>query len=157
MFRLHGQQVGVEGGQVRGRLAPEKAALGLRDRPLGAGYRGGDSLRDIALHREQIIDGPVITLGPDVTAGGGFDELGGHANPLANRLDAAFEHVSDAKIAADVSHVRGLALVNFSRIPGDDKQIFGVRQVCDDVLGNPVGKAIPLGIVSNVLERQDRD
>jgi hypothetical protein len=29
-------------------------------------------------------------------------------------LNAAFEHVADAEIAANISHVRGLASVNFS-------------------------------------------
>ena len=92
-----------------------------------------------------------------MAAGGGLDELGGHPNLVATRLNAAFEHVTRAEIAANASHVRGLASVNFSRIPRDDKQVLGVREVRNDVLGNPVGKAIPLGIVSNIFERQDRD
>ncbi len=92
-----------------------------------------------------------------MAAGSCVDELGGHPNLVASRLNAAFEHVAGAEIAANGSHVRGLAFVNFSRIPSDDKQVLGVRQVCNDVLGKPVGKAIPLRIVSNVLERQDRD
>ena len=83
MFRLHGQQVGVEGGQVCRWLTPKKSTLGLRDRSLGASYRCSDSLRDIVLHREQIIDRPIVAFRPDVAAGGGFNELGSHANPLA--------------------------------------------------------------------------
>ena len=35
------------------------------------------------------------------------------------------------------------------------KQVFRVRQIGNDVLGDPIGEAIPLGIVPNVVEGQD--
>ena len=72
-------------------------------------------------------------------------------------LDAAFEHIVDAEIATDSSYVRRFSFVNFRGIPGDDKQIFGVRQVRYDILGDPVDKAIPLRVASNVVEWQDGD
>ena len=51
----------------------------------------------------------------------------------------------------------GLPAVNFRGVPGNNEQVLRVRQVCDDVLGNAVGKAFPLWIVADVLERQHRD
>ena len=86
-----------------------------------------------------------------------IDELGGHPNLIATRLNAAFEYIADAEIAANGPHVRGLASVNLSRITSDDKQVLRVREVGNDILGNPVGEVIPFRILSNVLERQDRD
>jgi hypothetical protein len=85
------------------------------------------------------------------------NELGSHPNLLATRLNAAFEYIADAEIATNGPHVRGLASVNLSRITSDDEQVLRVREVGNDILGNPVGEATPFRIHSNVLERQDRD
>ena len=97
-----------------------RAALGLRDRSLGASYRGSDFLRDIVLHREQIIDRPIVAFRPDVAAGAGFDELGGHTNPFAYRLDAALKNVFHAEVATNLADVDRLALIDLGGIASDD-------------------------------------
>jgi hypothetical protein len=63
----------------------------------------------------------IIPIGPNVAAGSGIDELSRYSDLVAGRLNAAFEHVADAEIAANASHVRELASVNLGRIPRDDE------------------------------------
>jgi hypothetical protein len=81
---------------------------------------GGDSLRDFVLHREQVVDRPIIALGPDLAAGGGFDELGGHANLVAHRLDAALHNIFHVEVTTDLADVDRLALVELGGIASDD-------------------------------------
>ena len=66
---------------------------------------GGDSLGDFVLHREQVIDRPIVALGPDLAAGSGFDELDGHANLVAHRSDAALENIFHVEVATDLADV----------------------------------------------------
>ena len=127
-----------------GGLTPEKTALSLGDRPLLAAERGGDSLRDIVLHREQVFDRPVVALGPDVAAGGGFDELGGHANPLADRLDAALKNIFHAEVATDLADVDRLALIDRGGIASDDEKVLGVGEIGNDVFGDPICEPLPI-------------
>jgi hypothetical protein len=114
MLGFHGKEIRVIGRQIRWRLSPDERTLGLRDGALVAGEGGGNFFRDLALDFEQVRRGPVIAIGPNVAAGSGVDELRRHSDLVVNRLNATFEHVADAEIAADGSYVRGLASVNFS-------------------------------------------
>jgi hypothetical protein len=92
-----------------------------------------------------------------MAAGSGIDELRRHPDLVAAWLDAAFEHIVDAEIVADASHIGGLASVNLGRIPRDDEQILRVRQVRDDILGDAISKPVPLGVAADIGEGQDRD
>ena len=48
------------------------------------GLDGGDDADgDLVLQLEDVVERPVIALGPDVGAGLGLDQLGGDADPLA--------------------------------------------------------------------------
>ena len=113
-------------------------------------------MRDIVLNREQVIDRPVVTLGPDVAAGGGFDELGGHANPLAQRLDAALKNIFHVEVATYLADVDRLALVDLGGIASDDEKVLRVGEIGDDVLGDPICEPRPLGVVPNIDEGKDR-
>ena len=75
--------------------------LDRRDHPLG----------DLVLHRENVGEVAVVALGPDVVAGCGFDQLRGDADAVAGFAHAAFEHIAHAKLAANLLHIDGLALV----------------------------------------------
>ena len=129
--------------------------LTLDDR--AAGYQHRLSIWQLEVSRTQVFDRPVVALGPDMAAGVGFDQLRGHTNPLVHRLDAAFENIFHVQVAAYLADVGRLALVDLSGIAGDDDEVLGVGEIGNDVLGNSVGKAVPLEIASYVVERQDGD
>ena len=99
----------------------------------------------------------VVSLGPDVLAGLGVDELAGDADPLAGRPDAALEHVAHAELARDLPHVDRLALVDEARVAGDDEEPAQARERRDDVLGDAVGEIVLLGVAAHVGEGQDGD
>jgi hypothetical protein len=58
-----------------------------------------------------------------MVAGCGLDQLSGDVDLVASRVDAAFEDIFDAELAADIAHIDGLALVDVGRIAGDDEEI----------------------------------
>ena len=60
-------------------------------------------------------------------AGGGVDELGVDAHPVAGPAHAAFEHVFDAQRAPHLFHVDGFALVDEGGVAGDDEQAGDLR------------------------------
>ena len=60
-----------------------------------------DAGRDLVLDGEDVVERPVVALGPEVGAGGGIDQLRGHPDAVAGLADAALEHVADAELAAD--------------------------------------------------------
>ena len=93
--------------------------------PLGAARLGGDELRiqcacqarnDFVLHVEEIGEGLVEPLGPELIAGFGVDELDIDAHAVSAALDTAFKHVADVQLAADRLHVKRLTFVCERRI-----------------------------------------
>src|SRR5438309_11338305 len=80
----------------------------LRDYALafGAGQRrldrGDDTRGDVVLHREDVGQISVVTLGPEMGTGGCIDKLAGDAHALPGPAHAALEDVAGAKVAADL-------------------------------------------------------
>src|ERR1700730_15196549 len=80
----------------------------LRDYPLalGAGQRwldrGGDTRGDVVLHREDVSQIAVVTLGPEMGTGGCIDQLAGDAHALPGPAHAALEDIADTKVATDL-------------------------------------------------------
>src|SRR5207245_2840934 len=72
----------------------------------------GQPGRDLVLHVEKV--GPLLVeaFGPQMHAALGIDELRIESHPLAGVLDAAFENVSHADLAADLAGVDRLALIS---------------------------------------------
>src|SRR6185369_1303517 len=72
----------------------------------------GESGDDLVLHLEDVAARLVKTLGPEVRAGLGVDELRVDADPVAATvaLHAALHHVAHTKVAADHARVRRLVL-----------------------------------------------
>ena len=85
-----------------------------------------------------------------------LDELPGDANAFPSLAHAAFEHVANAKLAADLLDVDGFALVGEGRISRDDEKRSGSRQSGDDVLDHPVGEIFLLRIVDSDWRRAAR-
>ena len=100
----------------------------LRAQTLGsAGFRRGQlyvqSPRkprdDLVLHIEQVPALAVEPVGPEMRATLGVDQLGIDADAQTGSLNAAFEDVPHAKLAADLFHVHRLALVCEGTVAGD--------------------------------------
>ncbi len=72
--------------------------------------RIGEPRYDFVLHIEEVGDGLVEALGPQVIAGFGVDQLHVHPKPVAAALHRTFKHVADVQLAPDLLHVNGLAL-----------------------------------------------
>ena len=94
--------VGSPGVEAAGRLAHRALLLGLGD---GRSDRGGDRLRDLVLHREDVDEVTVVALGPDVLPGFGLDQLSGDADAVAGFPQAAFEHITHTELAPDLLHI----------------------------------------------------
>ena len=99
---------------------PAHRTLALR-----IGYCRGNSDRrrfgDFVLHRKDVGEIAIVTLGPDMLAALGLNTLRGDANAIAGFAQAAFEHIAHTKFAADLLHVDRTALVGEGRIARDDE------------------------------------
>ena len=150
----HPALIGTPGIKTCRRLAHRPLLLGGSD-----GRRDGDGrgLSDFILHGENVGEITVVALGPDMIAGLGLNKLCGHPNAVAGFTDTAFEHAADAEFTPDLFHIDRTALEGKGRIPGDYEKRGVAGQRRDDVLGDPIGEELLLGVAALVLEWQNRD
>ncbi len=87
----------------------------------------------------------------------GLDQLRRHPDAVAGFPQAAFEDVADAKLPPNLLHIDCVALVGEAGIPGDHEQRWVAGQRGDDVLGDPIGEELLLGVVAHVGEREHGD
>ena len=112
----HGQALKVEVYGIRIGRFLGAARLGTDELGLKLVRQPGDNL---VLHVKQVCDRSVEALGPNVIASFSVDQLRVDANTFAATLHAAFEDVAHVKLAPDLLHVRGLALVGECRVACD--------------------------------------
>jgi hypothetical protein len=84
-----------------------------------------DTFGDAVLEIENIGQIAVEAIGPDVTAGRGFDQLTSDAHPPASAPHAALQHVANAKLAPDPAHVHRAALIGEGGVARDHEQPAG--------------------------------
>ena len=101
-----------------------------------------DRAGNLILDCKDIFELSIVSFGPTVGAGRGIDELRRDADAIAGAADAAFEDVTDAKLATDLPDVRRLAFVLEARVAGDDEQLGEARQLGDDVFGDAVAEVV---------------
>ena len=65
---------------------------------------------DFVLHVEEIGEGLVEPLGPEMIARFRVDELHVDAHAVSAALNAALEHIADVQLAADLLQIDGLPL-----------------------------------------------
>src|SRR6185437_5477305 len=116
-----------------------------------------DAHRDLVLQGEDVVEGPIIALRPDMASRLRLQQLAGNANAIADLAHAAFEHISHAELASDPTNVRRLALVGKARIAPDDEEPFDARQAGDNVIDHAVAEIILLAVAAHVLKRQHRN
>lgn len=81
---------------------------------------GGEHQRDLVLHGEDVVDGAVVALGPEMGTAGGIDQLGGDADAVAALANAALEDMAHAELACRFADVDG-AVVDELRLGIDGK------------------------------------
>lgn len=108
----------IEVHRIRVRRAFRPPRLGRHEGRVQLARDAGD---DLVLHREEIRDRLVESVGPDMRAGLSVYELRIDAHPIAASQDAPFEHIPNAKFAPDLLEIDRLALVGERGVPGDDE------------------------------------
>src|SRR5262249_18514129 len=120
--------------------APGRLALGALDLRLLQlrRNRADHASGHLILELENVLQRAVETVGPEMTAGGGIDELRRDSHAVCRLAHAALEHVADAELATDLLDVYGMALVREARVAGDHEQVAKAGQRRDDVLDDAV-------------------
>ncbi len=152
--QLTATQIPIVRLDVVGASARHPPALLGRQRDL---ERGDDLTRDLVLDLEDVGQLAVVALGPDVAAGRPVDQLGRDPDAVAGLAHAAFERMPHAELAAHLPQIGGAALVGEGGVARDHQQTGDLGEVGDDVLGDPVGEILLLGVGAHVLERQHDD
>jgi hypothetical protein len=106
---------------------------------------------------EDIFEGAVEAVGPQMRGISRIDQLGADAHATAGLAHRAFQNITHPQFAPDLFHIDGLALVGEARIASDDEEPADARQRRDDLLDHAVGEILLLGIAAHIGEGQHRD
>jgi hypothetical protein len=147
-------QVQVIGLQVVGRLGGQ--GLLLLRRELDA-QRRGDLLGDLVLHLEDVLHLAVVALRPEREVGVGVHQLRRDPQAGARPAQAAREDVGGVQLLADLRRGDRLVAVDQDGGAGIHLHPLDLRQLRDDVLGDPVPQVLVLLGPAQVLEIEDGD
>src|SRR6516164_9324816 len=117
----------------------------------------GDGGGDLVLQFEQVGQIAVASLGHDVMAGIGLDQLRRDPYPTARFAHATLDDVAHPQFLSDLPNVNGPALVGEGRGARDYREGAPACEQRDDVLGDTVGKEFLLRVAAHIGERQHRD
>ena len=120
-------------------------------------HLGRQHQSDFVLDSEDVVHGPVVTLGPEVRTILGVDQLRRDPNAVAALTNAAFKHVSHAKSLGRLADIDRASPENEGGIARGNAQARQLRQGRDNVLDQTIAKIVLLGIAAHVLEWQHRD
>ena len=81
----------------------------------------GQTGDDLVLHAEEVGQGFIEALGPEMTAGRGVDELCVDAHLVLIALHRTFQHVTNAQLLADLLGVDAFAFVSKGGVARDDE------------------------------------
>ena len=146
-------------------LKIEVHRVGVRG-PFRAPRLGGDEFGvqrarqprdDFVLHVEEIGERLVEPLGPEMIAGLGVDQLHIDAHAVSAALDAAFQHIADVQLAADLLQIDGLALVGEGGVAPDHERAANARKIGRQALRDPVDEMLLLRAAADIGERQHDD
>jgi hypothetical protein len=114
----------------------------------------GQSRHHFILQLEKVRNVLLETVGPQMRAGFGVDELRIDPHAVLISLDRPFEHISNAEFLADLLGVDALALVSEGRVAGDDETVLDARKFGGEILGHAVGEIILTRIPGEIGERK---
>src|SRR5262245_29479268 len=98
--------VEIIGPKVLRRTAPGCHFAVLAD---ALGNRGDDASRNLLLDGEDILNRPIIPVDPQMSAGGGFHQLGRDPDALVGPTHAALDDVSGSELPPNLAQVRALS------------------------------------------------
>ena len=113
------QPLKIEVHRVRGSALFRASRLGRHK--LGV-QRVRQAHNDFVLHVEKIGERLVEAFGPKMTAEFGVDELHIDAHAASAALDAAFQHIAELQLTADLLQIDGLALVGERGVAPDHER-----------------------------------
>ena len=135
-----------------------RARLGVRRlAQQGAAQFRHHRLRDVVLHREDVIQGPVVGLRPQVIAVGHLHQLHRDAHPVARLAYAAFQHRGDVERPAHLGDRGTLALEGERRRARRHPQAADLGHDVEQLVGEPVREVFVLLVVTAIREWQHRD
>ena len=117
----------------------------------------GDAPRDFLLDGEHVFELPVVALGPDGVPRRGFHELRGDAHAVAGAADGAFEHVGGAELLAHLLRGHRLVAERQHLRAGKDFELLDLRELRDDVFGDPVAEVLVFLRAALIFEVEHRD
>ena len=91
-------EVGLVGVGIDARTVPESTPF------LGCQLHldfAGNRIRDLALESQDVVELPLVAVGPEVLIGMGFDELSADANAITGAQDSTLQHRVDSELVRD--------------------------------------------------------
>ena len=113
--------------------------------------------RHVGLDREDVGELAVVRLRPEVLVGFGVDELGHDPHPVAHAPHASLQEGRRRQQGADFPQALLALLEHHHRGARNDLERPDLRQLGDDVLGDPVREVLVLRLGAEVQERQHGD
>jgi hypothetical protein len=125
----------------------------------GQSHREGshDPPGDLILQPEDVRNGTIVTLRPQMAAGHGIDQLGIDPHLIAGAPHAALQHVADAELLGDLLDLHGRSFVSEHRVPCDDEQTGILGQIGDQIVRHSIHEIFLCGIAVQIVERQHRE
>ena len=111
-----------------------------------------DAAGDFVLQGEQNADVALKPVRPQMRVRFGIGELGVDANLFARPLNAPFEHIAHADLAADLFRIDRLVPISERGVARDDERADEPRQIGRQVFSDPVGKILLVGSVAEIGE-----
>ena len=114
-------------------------------------------LRNVVLHRKDVVQRPVVALRPQVEAVLDLHQLDRDAEPLAGLADAALEHRRDPQRAPDFGDRGAFAFERKCRGARRDAQPADLAEDVQELLGQAVGEVLVVLVAAQVGEGEHRD
>ena len=120
--------------------------------PDAARQGSGDGGDQLVLNGEDVVERPVVALGPNVVAGRGIDELGGDAHPPAHLPHAALQEIADIQPAPEFEGVQGLVAEGERGVARQHAQVAKAREGGEEVLGDAVAEVGLIDVTAQVVK-----
>src|SRR6202041_1056409 len=101
-----------------------------------------DTAGNLLLNGEDVLELPVVTLGPHGTPAGSFYQLRGDAHAVAGAPDRAFQNVGGAELLADLLHRCRFVPKGEHFRAWKDFELRDFRELRDDVLGDSIAEIL---------------
>ena len=116
-----------------------------------------DTARNFFLDGENILQLPVVALGPDGMPSGGFDKLRRNPHAVSRAADGAFEDVGGAELLAHLLRRDRLVAKREHLRARENFQLRDFRKLGDDVFRNPIAEVFVFFRATLIFEIENRD